>query len=125
MEVSREEEFEHQHKDNSKIRHHSPSAHGIEGPSGRCMYMRVKMFVRGNTNNFQRGFSQHAPPAILNYLKKKKGNIVLFHLFPNGILPLVGLGSNEAQHLALGSMLSHMGTRYTQRQVEPKAKCGH
>lgn len=78
--------------------------------------MRVEMFVRGNTNNFQRGFSQHASPAILNYLKDKKGNIVLFHLFPNGILPLVGLGSNEAQHLALGSKLSRMGTRCIQRQ---------
>lgn len=72
MGVSREEEFEHQHKGNSKIHHLSPSAHGIEGPNGRYIYMRMRMFVRGNTNNFQRGFSQHAPPAILNYLKKKK-----------------------------------------------------
>lgn len=79
MGVSREEEFEHQHKGNSKIHHLSPSAHGIEGPNGRYIYMRMRMFVRGNTNNFQRGFSQHAPPAILNYLKKKKKKEILFY----------------------------------------------
>ena len=68
MGVSREEEFERQYKGNSKIRHHSLSAHGIEGPNGRCVYMNVKMFGRGNSNNSQGGFSQHASPAILNYL---------------------------------------------------------
>ena len=63
MGVRGEEEFEHQHNDNSKIHHRAPSAHRIEGPGGKCVYMRVQMFVRGNTNKFQREFSQNACPA--------------------------------------------------------------
>ena len=37
MGVRGEEEFEHQHKGNSKIPHHTPPALGIEGPDGRCV----------------------------------------------------------------------------------------
>lgn len=36
MGVRGEEEFEHQHKGNSKIPHHTPAL-GIEGPDGRCV----------------------------------------------------------------------------------------
>lgn len=38
MRAKGEEEFEHQHKGNSKIHHHIPSAYGNEGSGGRlCM----------------------------------------------------------------------------------------
>ena len=44
---------------------------------------------------------------------KKIGNIALFHLFPNGILPLASLESNEVQGLGLESMPSHAGAGCT------------
>ena len=43
MGVRGREEFEYQHKGNSKIHHHTPSAHGNEGPGRRCVYVRVRV----------------------------------------------------------------------------------
>lgn len=40
MRVRGEEEFEYQHKGNSKIHHHNP-AHGNEGPTGGRVHVRL------------------------------------------------------------------------------------
>lgn len=55
---------------------------------------------------------------------KKKKEIVLFHLFSNGILPLACFESKEVRGLASGSMWSHVGVSYAHIQLGQKAKCG-